>query len=159
MPGHAPWPVRADVFRGFRSEVGGCDGRVRSAKLVDVPLAELVLGQAALDQRPHFGRHLIKAGEPWTSRYSSAAVVPAPNGPSPVAAKASTAPRLNMSLGCPTSQPVACSGDTNAGEPIARPARVSAVDSAAREMPENPPHTAAAKLAELTGILRDSGER
>ena len=44
-----------------------------------------------------------RPGTPWTTRYSSAAVVPAPNGPSPVAAKASTAPRLNMSVGVPTS--------------------------------------------------------
>ncbi len=44
-----------------------------------------------------------RPGEPWTTRYSSAAVVPAPNGPSPVAAKARTAPKLNMSVGGPTS--------------------------------------------------------
>ena len=44
-----------------------------------------------------------RLGVPCTTRYSSAAVVPVPNGPSPVAAKASTAPRLKMSLGGPTS--------------------------------------------------------
>jgi len=44
-----------------------------------------------------------RLGSPWTTRYSSAAVVPVPNGPSPVAAKARTAPRLKMSLGGPTS--------------------------------------------------------
>ncbi len=44
-----------------------------------------------------------RLGLPWTTRYSSAAVVPVPNGPSPVAAKASTAPRLKMSVGGPTS--------------------------------------------------------
>ena len=44
-----------------------------------------------------------RRGSPWTTRYSSAAVVPVPNGPSPVAAKASTAPRLKMSVGGPTS--------------------------------------------------------
>ena len=44
-----------------------------------------------------------RLGEPWTTRYSSAAVVPVPNGPSPVPAKASTAPRLKMSVGGPTS--------------------------------------------------------
>jgi hypothetical protein len=44
-----------------------------------------------------------RPGVPWTTRYSSAAVVPAPKGPSPVAAKARTAPRLNMSVGIPTS--------------------------------------------------------
>ena len=44
-----------------------------------------------------------RLGKPWTTRYSSAAVVPVPNGPWPVAAKARTAPRLKMSLGGPTS--------------------------------------------------------
>ena len=44
-----------------------------------------------------------RLGAPCTTRYSSAAVVPVPNGPSPVAANASTAPRLKMSLGGPTS--------------------------------------------------------
>ena len=78
-----------------------------------------------------------RLGEPWTTRYSSATVVPVPNGPSPVAAKARTAPRLNMSLGGPTSEPTACSGDMNPGEPITRPACVSAVDSTAREMPKS----------------------
>jgi len=43
-----------------------------------------------------------RPGAPWTTRYSSAAVVPAPNGPSPAAAKARTAPRLNMSVEVPT---------------------------------------------------------
>ena len=78
-----------------------------------------------------------RLGEPWTTRYSSAAVVPVPNGPWPVAAKARTAPRLKMSLGGPTSRPTACSGDMNPGEPITRPACVSAVDSTAREMPKS----------------------
>ena len=44
-----------------------------------------------------------RLGESWTTRYSSAAVIPVPNGPSPVAAKVRTAPRLKMSLGGPTS--------------------------------------------------------
>ena len=39
---------------------------------------------------------------PWTTRYNSAAVVPAPNGPPAVAAKARTVPRLKVSLGGPT---------------------------------------------------------
>ena len=42
-----------------------------------------------------------------------------------------------MSLGGPTSYPVACSGDMNPGEPTTRPAWVSMVDSAAREMPKS----------------------
>ena len=78
-----------------------------------------------------------RSGVPCTTRYSRAAVVPVPNGPSPVAANASTAPRLKMSLGGPTSYPVACSGDMNPGEPTTRPAWVSMVDSAAREMPKS----------------------
>lgn len=36
-----------------------------------------------------------RLGMPWTTRYSIAAVVPVPNGPWPVAAKARTAPRLS----------------------------------------------------------------
>jgi hypothetical protein len=44
-----------------------------------------------------------RLGVPCTTRYSSAAVVPVPNGPSPVAANARTAPSVKMSLGGPTS--------------------------------------------------------
>src|SRR5215472_13405462 len=58
-------------------------------------------------QRSASGRTLAgtcsRFGVPWATRYSRAAVVPVPNGPSPVAAKASTAPKLKMSLGGPTS--------------------------------------------------------
>jgi hypothetical protein len=73
----------------------------------------------------------------WTTRYTSAAVDPVPNGPLPVAAKARTAPRLNTSLGGPTSQPSACSGDMNPAEPITKPPRVSDVASAAWEIPKS----------------------
>ena len=78
-----------------------------------------------------------RSGVSWTTRYSSEAVVPPPNGPLPVAAKASTVPRLKTSLGGPTSVPMACSGDMNPGDPIVRPVWVSVVDSAAREMPKS----------------------
>jgi hypothetical protein len=44
-----------------------------------------------------------RSGRLLTSRYMSAGLDPEPNGPSPVAAKVSTAPRLNMSLGGPMS--------------------------------------------------------
>jgi hypothetical protein len=44
-----------------------------------------------------------RLAEPWTTRYSSDAVVPVPNGPRPVAAKARTVPRLKMSVGGPIS--------------------------------------------------------
>ena len=42
-----------------------------------------------------------------------------------------------MSLDGPTSEPMACSGDMNPGDPTTRPACVSMVDSAAREMPKS----------------------
>jgi hypothetical protein len=65
-------------------------------------------------------------------------VAPVPNGPWPVAAKASTAPRVKTSLGGPTSAPTACSGDMKPGDPITRPVCVSEVaDSTAREMPKS----------------------
>ncbi len=51
----------------------------------------------------------------FTSRYISAALDPEPNGPCPVAAKASTAPRLKMSLADPTSPARTCSGDRKPG--------------------------------------------
>jgi hypothetical protein len=52
-----------------------------------------------------------------TSRYISAALDPEPNGPCPVHAKVSTAPKLKMSLGGSALSPRACSGDKNPGEP------------------------------------------
>ena len=72
-----------------------------------------------------------------TTRYSSVALGPVPNGPSPVAAKVSTAPRLNTSLGGPTRWPRACSGDMKLGEPNTMPVPVSMLASAAREMPKS----------------------
>jgi hypothetical protein len=51
-----------------------------------------------------------------TSRYISPALDPEPNGPCPLAAYTSTAPRLKMSLARPMSWPRACSGDENSGE-------------------------------------------
>ena len=54
----------------------------------------------------------------------SAACDPVPNGPSPVAAKVSTAPRLKMSLAGPISAPRTCSGDMYPGEPIMQVAPV-----------------------------------
>ena len=62
---------------------------------------------------------------------------PAPNGPSPVAAKASSVPRPNTSLAGPTGAPSACSGAMNPGEPITMQAWVSALAPAAREMPKS----------------------
>jgi hypothetical protein len=93
-------------------------------------------------QRPISGRTAggtrSRLGVPWATRYSNAAVVPVPNGPSPVAANASTAPRLKMSLGGPTLFPMACSGDINPGDPTTRPVWVRAVASAAaREIPKS----------------------
>ncbi len=78
-----------------------------------------------------------RLGVPCTTRYSSAAVSPLPNGPSPRAAKTSTPARLKMSLNGPTGIPSACSGDMNPGEPIMSPVPVSEVASAAEEMPKS----------------------
>ena len=72
-----------------------------------------------------------------TSRYISAAFDPEPKGPSPVAAKVSTAPRLNMSLAGPMSKPRTCSGDMNPGEPIIRLLPVTTLASAAWEIPKS----------------------
>ena len=43
----------------------------------------------------------------------SAALVPEPNGPCPLHANTSTAPKLKMSLAGPASWPRTCSGDKN----------------------------------------------
>ena len=72
-----------------------------------------------------------------TTRYITVTLDPVPNGPLPMAAKVSTAPRLNTSLGGPTWWPWACSGDIKAGEPITSPVPVSVVASAAREIPKS----------------------
>ena len=72
-----------------------------------------------------------------TSRDMTAALEPEPNGPWPVAAKVSTAPRLNMSLAGLMSEPRTCSGDMNLGEPIIRLVPVAALASAAWEMPKS----------------------
>ena len=85
----------------------------------------------------------MSAGTAWvcgslvTTRYSSATVDPSPNGPSPVAAKVSTAPRLKTSLAGPTGRPSACSGDMNPGEPTTIPVRVSETASMDREIPKS----------------------
>ena len=55
----------------------------------------------------------------------------------PVAANASTAPRLNTSLVGPTPRPTACSGDMNPGEPTTIPAWVSMLASGDREIPKS----------------------
>ena len=78
-----------------------------------------------------------RPGAPRTTRSSTSAGFPAPNGLRPVAAKASTAPRLNTSLSGPTSCPAACSGDMKLGVPTTSPARASGAASAAWEMPKS----------------------
>ncbi len=78
-----------------------------------------------------------RAAWPLTRRWTSVMFEPVPNGPSPVAAKVRTAPRLKMSLAGPTWRPSACSGDMKPGEPTTRPVRVSAPPSPPREMPKS----------------------
>nr|BFE37561.1 hypothetical protein GCM10010200_098120 [Actinomadura rugatobispora] len=54
-----------------------------------------------------------------------------------MAAKASTAPRENTSLGGPTGRPRTCSGDMNAGVPITPRVKVWDVPSSARTIPKH----------------------
>ena len=77
------------------------------------------------------------AGTACTTRYSSDAWGPLPNGPVPVAANTITQPRENTSLGAPTRVPSACSGDMNEGVPTIIPVEVIAVFSSAREIPKS----------------------
>jgi len=86
--------------------------------------------------RSSVARPLVSGGVK-TTRYSSMALDPLPNGPWPVAAKVSTAPRLNTSLAGPTRRPRACSGDIKEGEPNTMPVPVSMVASAAQEIPKS----------------------
>ncbi|GAA2328584.1 hypothetical protein GCM10010246_08760 [Streptomyces cuspidosporus] len=52
-----------------------------------------------------------RSGSRCTTRYSNSGPEPVPNGPRPVAAKASTAPSEKTSAAGVTSRPSACSGD------------------------------------------------
>ncbi len=90
-PAHRPGPVRP---RSLTRPAGQPD-LIPDTTAAPVSQAVWDPCQATLDEPPRFGRHLIKAGEPWTTRYSSSAVVPLPYGPSPVPAKARTAPKLS----------------------------------------------------------------
>jgi len=76
-----------------------------------------------------------RSGGLLTSRYISAALDPEPNGPCPLAAYISTAPRLKMSLAGPMSWPRACSGDENSGE--SKSSSGSAPPLAAGEIPNS----------------------
>ncbi len=78
-----------------------------------------------------------RSGTPRTTRSSTAAAGPVPNGLRPVAAKASTVPRLNTSLSGPTGWPAACSGDMKLGVPTTRPPRACGAASAAWEIPKS----------------------
>ncbi len=76
-------------------------------------------------------------GSECTTRYSSDACGPWPNGPVPVAANTITQPRENTSLGAPTRLPSACSGDMYEGVPTIIPVEVTVVFSSAREIPKS----------------------
>ena len=66
--------------------------------------------QAEITSRSLSGTE-VRSGRPVTTRYSTDAALPPPNGALPLAAKASTQPRENTSLAGPTGAPSACSGD------------------------------------------------
>ena len=72
--------------------------------------------QLSTSRRSSSGRSPSSAGL-LIRRYINLALDPEPNGPYPLAANTSTAPRLKMSLAGPMSWPRACSGDKNPGEP------------------------------------------
>jgi hypothetical protein len=74
-----------------------------------------------LARQAPIGRRISSGSSPrsgglLTSRYISPALVPEPNGPCPLAAYTSTAPRLKISLASPMSWPRACSGDENSSK-------------------------------------------
>jgi len=96
-----PWIVRVSVSGSQFPP--GCSAPTSASR----PLAAGRWPGSLARQRSIVGRSVAgtrsRSGVPCTTRYSSAAVVPVPNGPSPVAAKASTAPRVKMSLAGPTS--------------------------------------------------------
>ena len=87
-----------------------------------------------------------------TSRYMSAAGDPEPNGPWPVAAKVSTAPRLNKSLAGLRSEPRTCSGDMNPGEPIIMSVPATALASAAWAIPKSMTRGPSSASSTLDGL-------
>src|SRR5580658_51260 len=88
-------------------------------------------------------RGRTRPGSPFSSREPSAMRVIRvaedlpQNGSLPVAAKASTTPRLYISLAGPTAPPSACSGDMKPGEPTMKPAIVSGVASDILQIPKS----------------------
>ena len=102
-PGRDGVPLNVRVSDPGSQSPPGCSAPTSASR----PLAVgRCLGSLAR-QRSISGRIVAgtpsRLGVPCTTRYSRAAVVPVPNGPSPVAANASTAPSVKMSLGGPTS--------------------------------------------------------
>ena len=93
-----------------------------------------------------------RAGAEWTTRYSTSAGLPSPNGAAPVAANASTPPSENTSPAGSGGPPSACSGDMNEGVPTVVPVAVTDVASSAREIPKSitrGPSTASSTFAGL----------
>ena len=127
--------VTGDRFR--QPALAGDRGRARRGQQVAGGRPQGgVLDQAALDQPAHLGSARDPGRRLVDHAVDQRRSDPAPNGPSPVAAKARTAPRLKMSLGGPTSRPSACSGDMKPGEPIISPVRVSAAGPGGPEYAE-----------------------
>jgi len=81
-----------------------------------------------------------RSGDVYTMRYiTDADEAPGPplNGAAPLAAKASTEPRENTSLGAPAAAPSTCSGDMNEGVPMIDPVAVSRESARVLAMPKS----------------------
>ena len=108
----AAWPVAAGrdqgaaerIEAGSQSAKSAADGCAAVSSARNCTAVGRCPGSLAR-QRSTRGRtgpgSRSRRGVPCTTRYSSAVGAPCPNGPSPVAANTSTAPRLNTSLARP----------------------------------------------------------
>jgi hypothetical protein len=120
----APAPATAPAAAGpGAGRAGTSSARARGRMARNSASSRLAVGRlpGCLARQASTGRRSSSGSSPrsgglLTSRYISAALDPEPNGPCPLAAYISTAPRLKMSLAGPMSWPRACSGDENSGE-------------------------------------------
>jgi hypothetical protein len=118
-PAAAPIPAAAAPAVGATTHAPARDRITSSSASTSLAAGRLtgcLARQSPISNRRSPGRPPRFAGL-LTSRYISAALVPEPNGPCPVHANTSTAPRLKMSLAGPRSWPSTCSGDRNPAGP------------------------------------------
>jgi hypothetical protein len=80
---------------------------------------------------------MTRPGSALITWYNDAEMDLRSNGPLPVAANVSTAPRLKMSLGGPTRSPRACSGDMKPCVPTIAPSPAGSSDSTGTAIPKS----------------------